>query len=133
MFRKLNLDALGVTASILCAIHCAVLPLLVASLPILNINILHNALFEYGMIGAAFLIGTTALWHGFTRHHHRLTPWLLFTAGMSCLIAKEIWTDLELGLLPFAVLLIVGAHWLNFRWCRKHHLHPTNPRASQPA
>ena len=119
MFRKLNLDPLGVSASILCAIHCAVLPLLMASLPILGINILHNALFEYGMIALAFAIGTTALWHGFTRHHHKLTPWLLFTAGMCCLIAKEIWLNYEFGFLPFAVLLIVGAHWLNHRWCRR--------------
>lgn len=119
MFRKLNLDALGVTASILCAIHCAVLPLVVASLPILGINILRNSFFEYGMIALAFVIGTAALWHGFRRHHHRPGPWLLFTGGMSLLIAKEIWPDYEPGLLPFAVLLIVGAHWLNYRWCRK--------------
>ena len=132
MFRKLNLDALGVSASILCAIHCAVLPLLMASLPILGINILHNVLFEYGMIGLAFAIGTTALWHGFNRHHHRLTPWLLFTAGMSCLIAKEIWPNYELGFLPFAVLLIVGAHWLNYRWCRQHHRHQAPPGATSP-
>ena len=124
MFKKLNLDALGVTASILCAIHCAVLPLLVASLPILGIDILQNPLFEYGMIALAFVIGTTALWHGFNRHHRRLTPWLLFTGGMSCLIAKEIWSAYELLILPFAVLLIVSAHWLNYRWCRRHHSHP---------
>jgi hypothetical protein len=118
MFRKLNLDALGVTASVLCAIHCAILPLVVATLPILGVNILHNALFEYGMIAFAFLIGTTALWHGFHHHHRRPGPWLLFTGGMCCLIAKEIWPVYELGFLPFAVVLIVGAHWLNYRWCR---------------
>ena len=118
MFKKINLDALGVTASILCAIHCAVLPLVLASLPVLGITILHNPLVEYGMIGLAFVIGTIALWHGFTRHHHRLTPWLLFTGGMLILIAKEIWSVYELELLPFAVVLVVGAHWLNYRWGR---------------
>jgi|GEM_PF-202822 len=133
MFRKLNLDALGVTASILCAIHCAVLPLAVASLPILGINILHNAFFEYGMIALAFVIGTAALWHGFRRHHHRFGPWLLFTGGMSLLIAKEIWPDYEPGLLPFAVLLIVGAHWLNYRWCRKAGTRPRERGADGPA
>ena len=128
MFRKINLDALGVTASILCAIHCAILPLVLASLPILGINILHNPLFEYGMISVAFAIGTTALWHGFNRHHHRLTPWLLFTGGMLLLIAKEIWPSYELALLPFAVVLIVGAHWLNYRLGRAcgHQADPAN-------
>ncbi|WP_431212771.1 MerC domain-containing protein [Puia sp. P3] len=53
---------------------CALLPLLVASLPILGINIIHNQLFEFGMIGLAFLIGTWALWHGFRYHHGRILP-----------------------------------------------------------
>lgn len=123
MLRKINLDALGVTTSILCAIHCAILPLLMASLSIMGINILHNSFFEYGMIALAFLIGTLALWHGFRRHHRRLTPWFLFVGGMLFLIAKELWPNFELGLLPFAVLLIVGAHWLNYRWCRGPRTH----------
>src|SRR5579872_1977102 len=118
MSSKLNLDALGVTASLLCAIHCALLPLLIASLPILGINIIHNAGFEYGMIGLAFIIGGAALWHGFRHHHRRTLPVLLFSCGMMLLIAKEIWHSYALAILPFAVLPILGAHWLNFRWSR---------------
>jgi hypothetical protein len=118
MSTKFNLDALGVTASLLCAIHCAILPLAVASLPVFGVNIVHNARFEYGMIGLAFIVGTVALWHGFTRHHRRLLPWLLFTGGMIALIAKQVWHDWELAFLPVAVLLVVSAHVLNYRWCR---------------
>src|SRR5260370_16077076 len=82
MLRKINWDILGISASVLCAIHCAVLPLLLASLPVLGINILHNASFEYGMIALAFLVGSLALLHGFRRHHRHPGPWLLFTAGV---------------------------------------------------
>jgi len=121
MYTKINLDALGVTASVLCAIHCAILPLMLASLPVFGVNIVHNALFEYGMIGLAFVIGTAALWHGFTRHHHRLAPWLLFIGGMIALIAKQVWHDWESVFLPVAVLLVVSAHLLNYRWCRAGH------------
>ena len=117
-FFKLNWDALGVTTSLLCAIHCAVLPLVMVTLPVMGVNIIHNTSFEYGMIGLAFLIGTRALWHGFSRHHRRLLPGLLFTIGMILLIAKQIWNNYELYFLPFAVPLIVGAHWWNYRWCR---------------
>ena len=118
MSPKLNLDALGVTTSLLCAIHCALLPLLVATLPIMGVNIIHNARFEYGMIGLAFTIGIAALWHGFRQHHHRILPVLLFSCGMILLIAKQIWHAYELAILPFALLPILGAHWLNFRWSR---------------
>jgi len=118
MSSKINWDALGVTTSVLCAIHCAILPLAAAALPVLGIPFLHHPGFEYGMIGLAFVIGTRALWHGFRRHHRRLVPWLLFLAGMIFLIAKQIWHNYELGLLPFAVGMIVAAHVLNYRLSR---------------
>ncbi|MHA4811572.1 MerC domain-containing protein [Flavitalea flava] len=112
---KINWDALGITTSILCAIHCAILPLLVASLPVFGINIVDNTLFEYGMIGLAFSIGSWALWHGFSRHHRRLAPWLLFTGGILLLLAKQFWHQYQFRLLPFAVILIVIAHIINYR------------------
>jgi len=118
MFSKINLDVLGITASVLCAIHCAVLPLVLASLPVLGINIIHNVYFEYGMILLAFLVGSWALLHGFRRHHGRLIPLLLFTGGLLLLVAKQIWHAYELRFLPFAVVLIVGAHVLNYRLSR---------------
>jgi len=118
MGLRINWDALGVTTSILCAVHCAVLPLAVASLPVLGVNIVHNPWFEYGMIGLAFLIGARALWHGFRRHHQRWMPLLLFLAGMIFLIAKQIWHSYELALLPFAVVAIVTAHVANYRFSR---------------
>jgi hypothetical protein len=73
---------------------------------------------EYCMIGFAFVVGTVALWHGFTRHHHRLISWLLFTGGVIALIAKQVWRNWELIFLPVAVLLMVSAHVVNYRWCR---------------
>ena len=42
MNLKINWDALGITASLACAIHCALLPLFFTSLPILGINIIEN-------------------------------------------------------------------------------------------
>jgi hypothetical protein len=125
MFRKINWDALGITTSLLCAIHCALLPLLVASLPVLGINIIHNQLFEFGMIGLAFLIGTWALWHGFRYHHGRILPWLLFVAGIILLIAKQVWHSYELTILPFAVVLVLAAHVVNLRWTRSCSVNPT--------
>lgn len=35
------------------------------------------------------------------------------------LVAKQIWHAYELVILPFAVVLIVGAHLLNYRWSRQ--------------
>jgi len=75
---KINYDALGIAASVACAIHCAVLPLLMSSLPILGINIINNVFFEYGMILLAAAIGIYSLMHGFRKHHHKSIPIVYF-------------------------------------------------------
>lgn len=124
MLRKINWDALGVTASVACAIHCAVLPLVFTSLPFLGIDIISNKVFEYGMIGLAFVIGVIALSHGYRKHHHRLYPILIFTTGFSFLVGKEWNHSIEIPLLIIAVALILTAHYLNYRLCRGHnHAH----------
>lgn len=121
---RINWDALGISASLACAIHCAVLPLMLQSLPVLGVNIIDNMAFEYGMILLAFGIGSYSFWHGYRKHHHSLVPFSLFVAGMAFLIAKQIWHDYQIPLLSAAVVLIVLAHLRNFRMCRVHnHAH----------
>lgn len=125
---KINWDALGVGASLACAIHCAVLPLLFTSVPLFGINIVHNRLFEWSMIGIAMLIGIQALWHGYLRHHHSRVPVLLLLTGFLFLVAKE-WTanNIHLFLVVVAVGFIVSAHIINYRLCRKaNHCHASD-------
>jgi len=113
--KNINMDALGATVSLVCAIHCIVLPLIAAALPLVSVNIF----FEYAMIGLAFLVGLGALLHGYRKHHRRPAPGLLFTIGMMLLIAKQIWQGQELILLLMALPLILCAHGLNYRLCRR--------------
>ncbi|BDQ12875.1 membrane protein [Sediminibacterium sp. TEGAF015] len=121
---KINWDALGIVASVACAIHCALLPLFLSSLPLFGVNIIENIHFEYFMIGLAFILGTYALYHGFKKHHHSWWPVILFTAGILLLILKVNFHQLEWVLLIPSVGCIVVAHFLNFRLCRKHdHAH----------
>ena len=125
---KLNWDAVGIATSLLCAIHCALLPIVLTSLPLLGVNIIHNGPFEWIMIGLAFLIGAYALVHGYRKHHHSLIPVILFGIGFIFLAAKQ-FTSLHLLFLGIAVSLIISAHLLNYRYCHKsrcndpHHHH----------
>ena len=121
---RINWDALGISASLACAIHCAILPMILTSLPILGVNIIQNLAFEYFMIVLAFSIGAYSLWHGYKKHHHSFTPLVVFLVGILFLIAKQVWHENQIPLLSVAVLLIVFAHLRNFRLCRVHnHAH----------
>jgi hypothetical protein len=116
-FFKINFDALGIVASIACAIHCAVLPLIVSTLPLFGINIINNIWFEYGMIVLAFAIGLYSLKHGFTKHHHKILPIVLFSLGILFLLLKQFFHEWMIYFLIPGVILIVVAHWINFRFC----------------
>ena len=115
--KKINWDAMGVITSVACAIHCAILPLLLTSLPLFGINIINNAVFEWSMIGIAFMVGTYALSHGYKRHHRNWKPLIIFSVGFIFLILKQIFYTHEFVFLVPAVCFILYAHFLNYRYC----------------
>ena len=120
----INWDALGIGASLACAIHCALLPLFLSSLPLFGMNIIDNPGFEVGMIVLAFCVGTYSLYHGYKKHHHSLLPISLFTAGILLLVLKQFFIQYETWLLIPAVVLIITAHLINYKSCRVHnHAH----------
>jgi hypothetical protein len=124
MRLKINWDALGIGASLACAIHCAVLPFFLSSLPLFGMNIINNETFEAAMIILAFGIGSYSLYHGYRKHHHSFVPWMLFIGGFAFLVLKEFVIHYETWLLIPAVVLIIAAHVLNYRSCRVHaHAH----------
>lgn len=126
---------MGIATSVACAVHCAILPLVLTSLPVLGVNIVENMPFELSMIAVSILIGVYSLLHGFRKHHRSILPMTVFAAGAVLLIAKQVWHNNEYWFLGTAVVLIVSAHWMNYRACRKHaptHYHDhqkiVNPR-----
>lgn len=124
MKQRINWDALGIGASLACAIHCALLPLFLSSLPLFGLNIIDNIGFEIGMIVLAFCIGAYSFYHGYKKHHHSLVPFLTFLAGFALLVLKQVFHDYQLWLLVPGVLLIITAHVTNYRSCRVHnHAH----------
>jgi len=124
MNQRFNWDILGITTSVACAIHCAILPLLLTSLPLFGMEIIHNPTFELVMILFSLIIGFWSLWHGYKKHHHSFIPIFLFMVGISLLFAKQVWHLYELWFVPFAVVFIVSGHLLNYRSCRLHnHAH----------
>lgn len=124
MRLRINWDALGITSTLACAIHCALLPLFLNSLPLFGLNIINNTFFEASMIAFAFGIGGYSLLHGYKRHHHKTFPLLIFFAGFIFLVLKQFFIQYEEWLLIPAVLFIVSAHLINYRDCRQaKHCH----------
>jgi hypothetical protein len=127
MKLQINWNALGVSAAVACAIHCALLPLFITALPLFGINILENIYFEIGMIIVALVIGSLTLTHGYRKHHHKLTPLFLFLAGMILLSIKHFFVEYILWLVIPSSILIISAYYLNWKLCRQaKHCHSSD-------
>jgi hypothetical protein len=123
MRLKINWHALGISASLICAIHCAVAPLLLSSLPLFGVNIIENQWVEFILLGTAFIIGFITLRHGYRNHHRRKIPLILFSLGMICFIMHQFYDTLYgiwLLVIP-GVAAIIAAHLLNYHYCGSVH------------
>jgi hypothetical protein len=123
---KINWHALGISATLICAIHCAIAPLLLSSLPLFGVNIIENIWIELLLLATAFVIGITTFWHGYKKHHHKLVPISLFSIGIFLFIIHQLIKlhySVWILVLP-GVTAIISAHILNYRLCRKaNHCH----------
>ncbi len=113
-----RLDSVGMTASILCAVHCAVVPLLITSLPLIGLGFLANPWFEWGMIVFAVFIGFYAIGLSYMRSHHKLLPLILLAGGFAIIIVGHVYVHSwrEAFIVPFGGLLIATAHFFNYKY-----------------
>lgn len=120
-------DRVGATASFLCAVHCALLPLLIAVLPALGLGFLADHGFERGFVLFAVILAFSTMLAGFRRHHHLRAFWFLIPGAL--LLLTGVLIDLEHTGPLHAVLLASGgtlvalAHLINLRLGHWGHVH----------
>lgn len=107
-------DGIAVSASLLCLVHCLVLPLLAVSLPALGLFVTHSLLVHALLLGLALPLGLWALARG--RRRAGWWPLALGIAGFTLMGAALLSTALTEGWLTVAgVSLVAIAHWRNWR------------------
>lgn len=124
-------DRLGATASFLCAIHCALLPFVIALLPALGLAVLADHAIERGFVVFACSLATVMLLLGY-RRHRRVNALAVLLPALLLLFAG-ILVDIDQSALAHAWLVSAGgsllaiAHLINLRLS---HVHDANCRHS---
>jgi hypothetical protein len=117
-------DRFGATASMLCAIHCAALPFLLAILPALGLGFLADHGFELGFIAFASVFALTMVMVGY-RHHRNARAFAWLIPGLAMLWIGGFVFDLGSATLWHSVFVAVGgtcvalAHIVNLRVARE--------------
>lgn len=113
----INWDAVGVVGSLICLVHCLLLPLAVAVLPWLVL--FEDAWLHQGLAVALASPALLAFLSGW-RRHGRWLPGFLMGGGLAALnsaafVAPENW---ETWLTILGGLFLIAAHGLNRHLCR---------------
>lgn len=116
--RILNfpLDIFGILASLLCAIHCLALPILLSVSSLAFLDFLGNQWIEYSVIILSIVIAFYSLLPNY-KQHRKITPLVIVLTGF-LLIAigqSEIFKISELAFTFSGAIFIALAHSFNWR------------------
>lgn len=127
-------DRVGMVGSLLCAIHCAIVPLLVSALPALGLGFFSSADLDQGFALFATLLGVSTLLLGYRRHRAFRALALLIPGLFLVLIGSfsplHDHSAEHAALMACGGLLIAAAHLLNMRLT---HQAASRPKGSWPA
>lgn len=113
-----KLDQLGMTASLACAVHCAVLPFVLTTLPLFGLSFLAHSWVELAMIGLSLIIGVYSLSTSYPKHKKLLPIMVLITGFGLIATGHYLIESIEAILIPIGGFTIAGAHYINWKYSR---------------
>ncbi len=125
--KNSTLDLVALSSSLICAIHCASIPIMLSSTTFGSIHFLANPFIERTFIGLGFVFVLASLWPSYQKIHRKLKPLKIAVMGfifigLGRLHLTESW---EIGNTIMGTLLVSLAHYYNWKLlgCRVHHKH----------
>lgn len=119
-FFSWHLDFVGFGASLLCALHCMLMPLLLTVGIFAGTNWLMNPLSEWIFIGASIGIASWSLLQSYFNNHRNITPLLMAGIGfIGLILAQKVFASNAHWLMATGGGLIAYAHFYN--WRLLHH------------
>jgi hypothetical protein len=121
-------DRVGATASLLCAIHCALLPFVLALLPLIGLEFLAGHTFERIFVACAAALAATSILVGYRRHRHPLALFLM-VPGIALLVfgvALDINVHVVIHTASVVAggVLVASAHVTNLVLAHRHSCAP---------
>jgi hypothetical protein len=117
-----KLDRTGQTASLACAIHCALMPLVITFLPLMGLAWLASEAVEWSLFGFSAIIGSISLCLGYRQHGSKAALKVL-AVGLAVLALGRLadehqWSRYYVVLLVAGGCTVAASHFVNSRLCR---------------
>lgn len=117
-------DRVGATASLLCAVHCMLLPFVLALLPLIGLEFLAGHVFERIFVACAAVLASASLITAYRRHHKPHALFLMVPGILLLLFGVAIDINAHIVLHTASVvtggLLVASAHITNLVLAHRH-------------
>ena len=123
-----KLDKIGMFSSLICAIHCTILPIVLILFPVFSVSLLTHHTFEWVMLILTLILGLSSLCFGYKKHRSLKALSLLSVGIFLLLIGKlshehylhnnKFEFDIYNAILGLGGILISASHWLNNKLCK---------------
>jgi hypothetical protein len=118
------IDRVGATASLLCAVHCVLLPFVLALLPLIGLEFLAGHTFERIFVTCAALLASTSILAGYRRHRRPHALYLMVPGIALLLFGVAINLDVHVVVHTVAVVsggvLVAASHVTNLVLSHRH-------------
>src|SRR5579875_3773602 len=121
-------DRVGATASLLCAVHCALLPFVLAALPLIGLGFLAGHTFERGFVVCAATLASASIVTAYGRHRR---PHALFVLMHGVAIDSNAHVGLRTASVVTGGVLVASAHITNQVIAHRHAHHADCGHAGQ--
>lgn len=110
-----QLDKIGFALSLTCAIHCAVLPLLITFLPLIGGEFLKHPQIELFLMLSSVLIAAYVLYKDFKFKHQKIQAIKWAVLGFGILFSGHLWHEIEFVFAVLGGFILVWAYLLNWK------------------
>ncbi len=117
-----RLDAFGAAASMVCAAHCVLVPVLIAALPSTVLSRLESPGFDQGFVVFAALFGAIVIGSGVARALWRRIAAMYAFGVISLALGAFVWHSFPMHAIVLALggAAVAGAHLLNRHAIKRH-------------
>lgn len=120
-----TLDIVALTSSLICAIHCAAVPIVLSFSSLNSLHFLENQYIEWSFIALGVLFVFITLWPNYKKIHHKLKPLIFASIGFTLIAIGrlEFTESWEVSNTVAGALLVSIAHYFNWRLLRNEGNH----------
>jgi phosphoglycerol transferase MdoB-like AlkP superfamily enzyme len=125
---RIDWSKLGMSLSLICAIHCLAMPFIIVLLPLAGAVFQLNIITEVILIGSSIILSGSILFKDYYKHHHNTSALIVLSAGIIVILALHMiplpenlkWLESAGGILIFVAFLVNRKHMKAHHKCAVH-------------